>query len=114
MGRAVQDNCEKNVKCSSCFRKSKFKEIKKLNSYITTYVQKIPPPLPYLPRRYSPSTKISEKTSRLELQQFEIHQHPPNFWEGPHTMYHCIPPRKPEQALFQLHLQTGECDLNNS
>ena len=29
-------------------------------------------------------------------------------------MYRCIPPRKPEQALFQLHLQTGECDLNNS
>ena len=33
-------NFEKNVKLSSNFRKCKFKEIKKFNSYITTYVQK--------------------------------------------------------------------------
>ena len=49
-----------------------------------------------LPRKYSPSPKISEKTSPLELQQIEIHQCPSNFREGAHTMYHCIPSRKPD------------------
>ena len=43
-------NFEKNVKFQPNFRKCKFKEIKKLNSYVTTYVQKSTPP----PRKYSP------------------------------------------------------------
>ena len=46
MGRAFQGNFEKNVKFLLDFRKNKFKEIKKLNSYIKNYVQKrtSPPP----------------------------------------------------------------------
>ena len=43
-------NFEKNVKFQPNFWKCKFKEIKKLNSYVTTYVQKSTPP----PKKYSP------------------------------------------------------------
>ena len=54
-----QGNFEKNKKFLSSFRKCKFKEIKNLNSCITTYAQKSTVPRP---RRYSPP-KVLEKTS---------------------------------------------------
>ena len=52
---------EKNVKFSSNFMKCKFKEIRKLNSYITIYIQKITGPHQEIyPCNYNSSKFISD------------------------------------------------------
>ena len=44
----------------------------------------------------APPLKFQKRPVAWSYSSSKFISTPPNFWERAHTMYHCIPPRKPE------------------